>query len=84
MRGKIAFAGAVAVLLAATSANAAPADAPQDSNGQQSGQPNGNVPPPAQPKVKKGNALLPGLGALAALGAGGAAAVSSGSDPVSP
>lgn len=73
MRGKIALIGAMAVLLSSTSVNAAGKKAPQDSAGQGTEQPQGNAPAPAQPKVKRSNALLPAAGALLAAGLGGAA-----------
>lgn len=72
MRGKLALVGAMAVLLSSTSVNAAGKKAPQDS--QPAEQQTGNAPTPAQPKVKRSNALLPGIGALVAAGLGGAAA----------
>lgn len=86
MRGKSALLGAVAVLLSSTSVYAADAKAPQD-NGQQAEQApqgNGNTPPPARPKVRRSNALIPGIGALIAAGAGGAAAAGAGNGPNSP
>lgn len=78
MRSKIALAGVVGALLSVTPANAAGANAPQSSNDTQSG----NVPPPAQPTIKKNNALLPALGGLLAVGGGiGAAAAVNDSTP---
>lgn len=75
MRGKLALIGAMAVLLSSTSVNAAGKKAPQD-GGTQTAEPQtgGNIPNPAQPKIKKSNALLPGIGAVIAAGVGGAAA----------